>query len=890
MGFTITQTNKYHKCIMGLRLFYKKIIYIILFCISQSVMAQEKYAIVVDPVVGEKAEYALGKLEAALHTKGIALERVNSPEKAKSKKIITIGLSTGKGSVAALARSENRIIPAVPEALAIWKTNYKNKPLLAIAGYDDQGLMYALLDVAIRIKWGNPKDPFEYVNEITEKPDLATRAISMYTMNRAVWESKLYDKTYWEQYFDMLSQNRFNSFVIIFGYENGGFMAPPYPYFFDVEGFPDVRMVGLKKEEQQRNLAALNNIIDMAHQRGLQLSVAIWDHIYRGGVQSGGMAGLENASNEPLQGLVWGVNGDNLIAYSKAALTQLIQSVPKLDGIEFRMHGESGLKQGEQEAFWKDVFKSMKKVAPDMNFVLRAKDMPESVIRAAIDEKINFRIETKYWMEQMGMPWHSSHINRQNQNDRRQSYADMLRYPQEYKMYWRLWNGGTTRILLWGNPDYARRFTQSAKLYDGDTYEVAEPLATKMESMPHDAIPFDLLNSNYRYYDYEFERYWYFFQVFGRIGYNPGQSPDIWKKEFETRFGEKASPILEQAVQEASWVLPRIVGSVYPYGAFPTTRGWAEKQMLGDLHEYAAADGSDLEQFASFDEEARILIEKGGTAKILPSMTSLWFQETSDNLNKLVQEAEKATGNNYTKEFLSTITDLKIISNLALYHSRRIPAAVSYRIFIRTKDVAALDRAIEHEKNAIEAWKQIIESAGDVYAPNLMFGIASSRSEGLTHRLTGHWKDELGYLEKGVQMLEQQRQEFKTEGNSIQAPEYQKAKSTDHSNLFQVNFENMDVIPVSQSLIIRLRATGQNGIKKVTLKYRSVNQKLEYTALEMKVSNGKDMYEVVIPANEIDAKFDLMYFVEVMDEKGNQMIFPDLKKETPYMIVKQKRF
>ena len=230
--------------------------------------------------------------------------------------------------------------------------------------------------------------------------------------------------------------------------------------------YPDIRMVGLTVEEQQRNLEALNHLIDMAHDRGIKLSVAIWDHIYRGGVQAGGIAGLEKAPDKPVNGLVWGLNGDNLIPYTKAALARLVQIVPKLDGIEFRMHSESGLKTDEQEAFWADVFHSMKSVAPEMQFVLRAKDMPESVIQSALKEGINFRIETKYWMEQMGMPFHPTHINKENQNDRRHGYADMLKYPQDYKMYWRLWTGGTTRILLWGSPDYARRFVESTKLYN----------------------------------------------------------------------------------------------------------------------------------------------------------------------------------------------------------------------------------------------------------------------------------------------------------------------------------------------------------------------------------------------------------------------------------------
>ena len=163
-------------------------------------------------------------------------------------------------------------------------------------------------------------------------------------------------------------------------------------------------------------------------------------------------------------------------------------------------------------------------------------------------------------------------------------------------------------------------------------------------------------------------------------------------------------------------ILPRIVAACYPYHYFPMTRGWAEKQRLGDLPNYAKAEGSDIQQFASFDEEAQMLFEGGETAKIRPAETSRWLAETAADVAAQVAEAEKRIGNHRNKEFDSTMVDLKILSNLALYHSRRIPAAVSYRLFKRTQDVAALDEAIVHEHNAIEAWRQMVAAAGDVYA------------------------------------------------------------------------------------------------------------------------------------------------------------------------------
>ena len=45
-------------------------------------------------------------------------------------------------------------------------------------------------------------------------------------------------------------------------------------------------------------------------------------------------------------------------------------------------------------------------------------------------------------------------------------------------------------------------------------------------------------------------------------------------------------------------------------------------------------------------------------------------------------------------------------------------------------------------------------------------------------------------------------------------------------------------------------------------------------------------FEATIPGEDIDPKFDLMYLFEVMDNAGNGKIYPDLTKETPYVVVK----
>ena len=110
--------------------------------------------------------------------------------------------------------------------------------------------MYALLDVADRIGWATDHNaPFEEVRDATEEPYVVERAASMYTMNKAHFESYFHDEAYWAQFLDTLAENRFNTFALLFGYENAGYFAPPYPYFFDLQAFPEVRVVGITPRE-----------------------------------------------------------------------------------------------------------------------------------------------------------------------------------------------------------------------------------------------------------------------------------------------------------------------------------------------------------------------------------------------------------------------------------------------------------------------------------------------------------------------------------------------------------------------------------------------------------------------------------------------------------------
>jgi hypothetical protein len=246
-------------------------------------------------------------------------------------------------------------------------------------------------------------------------------------------------------------------------------------------------------------------------------------------------------------------------------------------------------------------------------------------------------------MEQVGLPFHPTHVNTPNQHDRRAGYADLLHYPQRYRVQWQLWTAGTTRLLLWGDPEYVRRFAESARLYDGNSFEINEMLATRMLGEPSDEAPLPILNSRYRYYDYEFERYWAFYRMWGRLTYNPQTAPEVWESGFENRSGEAGIHVMK-ALETASGVLPRIVAAAYRYDYFPTTRGWAEMNRQDSLQKFATEENSDIQQFENARAEARSRLQGTDTPMRRPPETASWFTQTANAIMSELALAGKTIG------------------------------------------------------------------------------------------------------------------------------------------------------------------------------------------------------------------------------------------------------
>src|ERR1035437_6297597 len=166
----------------------------------------------------------------------------------------------------------------------------------------------------------------------------------------------------------------------------------------------------------------------------------------------------------------------------------------------------------------------------------------------------------------------------------------------------------------------------------------------------------------------------------------------------------------------------------------------------------------------------------------------------------------------------------------------------------------------------------MVAAAGGVYSENLAFG---AHAVGFSR----HWKEEYQLLFRHFEQLQAER---RTAGAKAGAP-------LSGLNAVAAPPPPPRLLPVAPNLEIAARVTAPAGVKWVRLRYRHVTQYEDYQTAEMTLDARTGNYSARIPAAFDNPKWDLMYFIEVVDRKGAGRMFPDLEVETPYVVVgKQK--
>jgi hypothetical protein len=469
-----------------------------------------------------------------------------------------------------------------------------------------------------------------------------------------------------------------------------------------------------------------------------------------------------------------------------------------------------------------------------------------------------------------------------------------LKKKRDYEVAFQLWNVGSQRLTLWGDPGYAFYFADNCERVGASGFEVFAPLSNQgYGNRPGEWRA--IADPAYRVGEWDQERFWMFYLCFGRLGYNQDNTKDeVWRREFRHRFGTGASAV-ERAYGAASEVLPLITAARLP-GASEWS-WWPEMDTGGSLQEYMRIQPSDPEQFYAIARWKRTpswrweewddtpgFVEDVITREVKGKWTPWMIADRLDQTAARIDGAwaELAGNKGTTPEWRTTEVDHRALAALARYHAAKMRAATELAFFEADRQGGRIELAEKHATAALEAWKQLVAVTTPVYARDLVFGIAkdSPRSK-LGHHHTGRWEDRLPEVEADVKYLQELRATLETAGEIGAVHRLADERSV------PVPFKALKSMTTARqpdgSMKVTFTAAPDNQIERVLLHHRPLDQTRDWSVVEMHSTDPLN-YEVLLPAEQIDKAFDWQGFIEVLGKRGRGR-WPSWTSGPPYNVI-----
>ncbi len=530
-------------------------------------------SIVTDPddqISGSKpSQWAAKELEISLRSEGIDVFRCNKISNARSDDFIIVAAGSDSPVANQLLKDAKTEIPSVTEALGLIPIKKDNNQILLACGYDVRGLVYALLELADSVKYSD--SPFDSINirkPIVEQPANIIRSVNRLFVSEIEDKPWYYNREMWKEYLTMLTTQRINRFNLSFGigYDflqnvTDAYFLFAYPFLLTVPGY-NVRVPQLPDAERDKNLEMLKFISDETAARGIQFQLGIWMHGYK-------WSDSPNA-NYTIEGLTHETHGP----YCRDAVRLLLKKCQSISGITFRIHGESGVKEGSYN-FWKTVFDGVATCGRKVEIDMHSKGITQEIIDIAVDTGMPVNVSPKFWAEHLGLPYHQADIrafeipkadqkaegllnlSAGSRSFTRYGYADLLKEDRRYGVLHRIWPG-TQRLLLWGSPEMSGAYSKAFSFCGSVGAELMEPLSFKGRRGS------GIAGGRCAYLDktlkpkWDWEKYLYSYRVFGRLAYNPDTEPDVWRRYLVKQFDAGAEAV-ESVLANAFPILPIVL-------------------------------------------------------------------------------------------------------------------------------------------------------------------------------------------------------------------------------------------------------------------------------------------------------------------------------------------
>ena len=861
-------------------------------------------AMVVDPSDGianaAPAQWATGLLRDTLAARGNTVRMVASPGAAQPGDLRLVIAAASHRFARDLLAVAGAAVPSGPEALALVGTPMDGNDAILAAGTDPRGLVYALTELLDRIA-AEPAsgEGLRIGPPLIERPANRIRSVARCFESEVEDKGWLHDREFWREYLTMLVSHRFNRFSLTLGLQynypmevSDVYLYFAYPFLLAMPGY-DVRARGLSDEERARNLASLKFIAEETARRGLEFQLGLWTHAYR-------------YDSPRVNYQVEGVNEQTHAAYCADALAKLLTEIPQITGVTLRIHGESGIAEGNLD-FWRTVFRGIARAGRPIEIDMHAKGMDQATIDAALQTGLPVKLSPKYLGEHIGLPYHQSEIRTTDREPAsslahfafsegsrrftRYSYADFLREDRKYGIVWRVWPG-TQRVLAWADPVLFAGYGREAGFCGADGIEICEPLSFKGRmgsGRGGDRTGYadrSLVPAR------DWQKFALFYRMWGRLTYDPAAPPQSWRRATVQTLGAAALDT-EQALAAASRILPLVTlahgpsasnNSYWPemYWNMPVVESSAGRPYYDTPQpaRFATVESFDPRMFATIEQTATALLAGKPEPRLTPVDVAAMLESLADDATNHLEAARRA--NRDTADFRRLAVDIAMLAGLGRFFAAKLRAGVLWSLHLRASARVAADEALKAYRLSRAQYAEVAR-LGAAYVGDLTYGPEPW--------LRGHWRERLAALDLDITEMARLAQDT----NGVASGRTLVGQERLWSAIGQVLASQRRERPACRHLAPAHFTPGQDltlalgvpeGATAVRLHYRHVNQAALWVSTDM--TAAETSHHGVVPAAYLGASFALQYYFEIaFDDTAG--LFPGLDStlaKVPYYVVR----
>lgn len=858
--------------------------------LGQGLAASGRVALIADPadslISSTPVRWAIGELRQAVEAKGATCAVVASASDA------------GDFNLSIMIAREPGALPT--EGFRLAPAKLSSKPGVRASASDARGYVYALTELADRVRHASdPVAALTLGGPLQEQPANTVRSIARAFVSEVEDKSWYYDRAFWRGYLTDLVTNRFNRFSLTLGlgYDFprnvvGDYMHFAYPYFLDVPGYK-VRAVPLDDSERDRNLEMLRFIGEETRLRGLEFQLGLWTHAYEWTDSP--------HSHHHIQGLTPEKHGP----YCRDALALLLKTCPSIQGLTFRVHGESGIPEGSYD-FWRTVFQGVVRAGRPIEIDMHAKGIDSKMIDVAAETGMPYKISPKYWAEHMGLGYHQAAIRElemprsddpkdptfslSNGSRRflRYGYGDLFQQDRRYGVLFRMWPG-TQRMLIWGDPAMAAAYGHASHFCGASGVEICEPLFFKGREgsgLPGGRCAYADAALNPKGGDWE--KYAYTYRVWGRLLYNPRADADQWRRQLRTTFGP-ASGSLETALAHASRVLPMLTTAHQPSASnrgywvevpanMPIVEGHAPVPYADTTtpKRFGTVSPLDPAMFASIEEHTAELLKDRRSGKYSPIEVAQFFEDSAAAATRALEAAANEAPSRKDAAFRRVEEDIRIQIGLGEFYGAKLRAGVLFDIYRRNGNRKAHEEALQAYRKARAVWAAMAERARGVYVPDITYGETPVRR--------GHWIDRLPAIDQDLAALEAAHFDSSAEQEDQALRAIAQATGRPTRPSFKCTHNPPRGFQPGNPVALVL-AVEQAAPSAVMLLYRQVNQAERWQSLEME--RDRRSFKGTIPGTYTRSPFALQYYFELRQGPAASLHpgFNEVFANQPYFVL-----